>query len=118
MVALNENMRIPPQSLEAEQALLGAILSNNKAMEKVSDFLRAEHFANPVHGKIYEAAQHFIERGRIADPITLKEIFDSNDALKEVGGSAYLAKLRPLPPRLSMPEIMASKFLIAISAGN
>ena len=93
MVALNENMRIPPQSLEAEQALLGAILSNNKAMEKVSEFLRSEHFANPVHGKIYEAAQHFIERGRIADPITLKEIFESNDALKEVGGSAYLAKL-------------------------
>lgn len=93
MVALNENMRIPPQSLEAEQALLGAILSNNKAMEKVSEFLRPEHFANPVHGKIYEAAQHFIERGRIADPITLKAIFESDDALKEVGGAAYLAKL-------------------------
>ena len=93
MVVLNENMRIPPQSVEAEQALLGAILSNNKALEKVSDFLRPEHFANPVHGKIYEAAQHFIERGRIADPITLKAIFESDEALKEVGGAGYLAKL-------------------------
>ena len=93
MVVLNENIRIPPQSVEAEQALLGAILSNNKALEKVSDFLRPEHFANPVHGKIYEAAQHFIERGRIADPITLKAIFESDEALKEVGGASYLAKL-------------------------
>ncbi len=93
MVALNENMRIPPQSLEAEQALLGAILSNNNALEKVSEFLRPEHFASPVHGKIYEAIQSFYAKRRIADPITLKAVFESNDALKEVGGSSYLAKL-------------------------
>ena len=46
------NLRLPPQSLEAEQALLGAILTNNRALEKVVEFLKPEHFANPIHGKI------------------------------------------------------------------
>ena len=88
-----ENLRIPPQNVEAEQALLGAILSNNKALEKVSEFLRGEHFANPAHGKIYEAARLYIEQGRIADPITLKAAFDNEESLKDVGGSSYLMKL-------------------------
>lgn len=88
-----EAIRIPPQNIEAEQALLGAILSNNKALEKVSEFLRGEHFASPAHGKIYEAAKTYIEQGRIADPITLGASFDSDETLKEVGGSSYLVKL-------------------------
>lgn len=90
---MTETMRIPPQNVEAEQALLGAILSNNRALEKVSEFLRGEHFASPAHGKIYEAARTYIEQGRIADPITLRELFEKDETLKEVGGSAYLAKL-------------------------
>ncbi len=88
-----DTVRIPPQSLEAEQALLGAILSDNSAMQKVTEFLRPEHFASPVHGKIFEACQHHIERGRMADPITLKALFDNDPDLKELGGSAYLVKL-------------------------
>lgn len=90
---LEEIMRIPPQNLEAEQALLGAILSNNRAMEKVVEFLRPECFANPVHGRIFEACRTYIERGRIADPITLKAYFEHDDSLKTVGGSAYLMQL-------------------------
>ncbi len=90
---LENVMRIPPQNLEAEQALLGAILSNNRALEKVSEFLRAECFANPVHGKIYEACRSYIEKGRSADPITLKAFFEGDNALKDVGGSTYLAEL-------------------------
>ncbi len=93
MTILGETVRIPPQNIEAEQALLGAILSNNRALEKVSEFLFADCFANPVHGKIYEACRTYIEQGRIADPITLKALFDNDDALKDVGGSAYLAQL-------------------------
>lgn len=93
METTTETMRIPPQNLEAEQALLGAILSNNRALEKVSEFLRPEHFASPVHGKIFGAAVSYIEQGRIADPITLKELFNKDESLKDVGGSAYLAKL-------------------------
>ena len=87
------NNRIPPQNVEAEQALLGAILSNNRALEKVSEFLLPEHFANTIHGKIYDACRTYIEQGRIADPITLKPIFANDEALKNVGGADYLMKL-------------------------
>lgn len=93
MENITDTIRIPPQNIEAEQALLGAILSNNKALEKVTEFLRGEHFANPAHGKIFDAAKNYIEQGRIADPITLRELFEHEDLLKDVGGSAYLAKL-------------------------
>ncbi|MBQ7413373.1 MAG: replicative DNA helicase [Alphaproteobacteria bacterium] len=85
--------RLPPQNIEAEQALLGAILSNNRALEKVTEFLLPQHFASPVHGKIYEACRTYIEQGRIADPITLKSVFANDEALKDVGGADYLMKL-------------------------
>ena len=88
-----ETNNIPPQNLEAEQALLGAILSNNEAMAKVSDFLRPEHFSDPEHGKIYEACRSYIQQNRLADPITLKAVFANDDALKNVGGANYLMKL-------------------------
>src|SRR3546814_7840264 len=55
-------LRLPPSNDEAEQALLGAILANNAAYEKVSDFLRAEHFADAVHARIFEACGKLIER--------------------------------------------------------
>lgn len=85
--------RLPPHNLEAEQALLGALLHNNLAFEKVSDFLRPEHFSDATHGRIFEAITHLITRGHIADPITLKEYFDRDDSLAEVGGGQYLAHL-------------------------
>ncbi len=89
----NSNMRLLPQSIEAEQALLGAILTNNRAMEKVVEFLKPEHFASPVHGKVYKACQTLLERGRLADPITLKDFFMSEGSLEEVGGADYLFQL-------------------------
>ena len=82
-----------PQNLDAEQALLGALLANNRALEKVGDFLRPEHFAYAPHGKIYAAIVNLIERGHIADPRTLNGYFSSDDSLKEVGGAEYLMKL-------------------------
>ncbi|NQW08592.1 MAG: replicative DNA helicase [Alphaproteobacteria bacterium] len=85
--------REPPHNLEAEQALLGAILVNNRALERVSEFLQSEHFADPVHGRIFEACARLIDRGQIASPVTLKGIFDQDEALAEVGGAQYLVKL-------------------------
>ncbi len=85
--------RLPPHSLEAEQALLGALLHNNLAFEKVAEFLRPEHFSDPTHSRIFEAINHLISRGHLADPITLKEYFDRDNALSEVGGGQYLAQL-------------------------
>ena len=61
-----------PHNTEAEMALLGAIFVNNRAYEAVSDFLRPEHFAYPQHGRIFEACMKLIERGQIADPVTLQ----------------------------------------------
>ncbi|MBI4183261.1 MAG: replicative DNA helicase [Proteobacteria bacterium] len=86
-------LRTPPHNYEAEQALLGAILANNRAYEKVSEFLRREHFADPVHGLIYEAAGRLIERGQIANPVTLKNAFEQAGSLEEVGGTRYLGEL-------------------------
>lgn len=74
-------------------ALLGAILHNNKAYERVSEFLKADHFASRVHSKIFQAIERIIERGQIADPITLKQYFESNEDLSAIGGFTYLVKL-------------------------
>ena len=85
--------RLPPTNLQAEQALLGALLANNRAYERVSEFLLAEHFADPIHGRIYQAIQRRIERQELADAITLKAEFEHSGILEEVGGTAYLAQL-------------------------
>jgi replicative DNA helicase len=83
----------PPANTEAEQALLGAMLINNAAHGRVSDFLLAEHFANAVHGRIYAAIGKLIDRGQVASPVTLKNLFDQDGALGEIGGAQYLARL-------------------------
>lgn len=85
--------RSAPHNLEAEQDLLGAILVNNEAASKVSGFLLPHHFTEDVHSRIYEAATTLIERGEIADPVTLKSYFDNDSALADIGGSQYLARL-------------------------
>jgi replicative DNA helicase len=85
--------RTPPRNIEAEQALLGAILVNNRAYERVSEFLRKEHFADPIHGRIYEACGRLIERGQIADGTTLKHVFDADPEFAEIGGAEYVARL-------------------------
>jgi len=88
-----ERAPAPPANTEAEQALLGAILVNNVAYGRVAEFLEAVHFANPVHGRLYAAIGKLIDRGQIANPVTLKNLFDQDGALAEVGGAAYLARL-------------------------
>ncbi|MGB0750191.1 MAG: replicative DNA helicase [Magnetospiraceae bacterium] len=85
--------RAPPHNYEAEKALLGAILANNKAFEAVSEFLRPDHFADSINGRAYEACSLLIERGQLASPVTLKNYFEQNQALSEVGGTKYLAEL-------------------------
>ena len=85
--------RSPPHNFEAEKALLGAIFANNNAFDRVSDFLRPRHFADPVHGRIYEATSKLIERGQIADPITLNNFFEQDGSLSDMGGTQYLAEL-------------------------
>ncbi len=80
-------------NLEAEQALLGALLLNNPGLEQVSDYLRPEHFADQIHGRIYDAIQRLVDRGQIADPITLRDFFDKDKTLEPLGGAHYLVDL-------------------------
>jgi replicative DNA helicase len=86
-------IRTPPHNYEAEQALLGAILLNNRALEKVVEFLQADHFADPVHGRIYESCQALAMKNQIANPVTLKTYLHNDAGLAELGGDAYLARL-------------------------
>jgi replicative DNA helicase len=90
---LSLSQRQPPFNRQAEQALLGALLSNNKAYERVSEFLAPEHFADAVHGRIFAAVQRRIEAGQLADAITLRAEFEHSGILQEVGGTGYLAEL-------------------------
>ncbi|HKS90074.1 MAG TPA: replicative DNA helicase [Stellaceae bacterium] len=88
-----EQVPQPPANSEAEQALLGAILINNAAWGRVAEFLLPEHFANAVHGRIFTAIGKLLERGQIANPVTLKNLFDQDGALADIGGAQYLAHL-------------------------
>jgi replicative DNA helicase len=85
--------RTQPHNIEAEQALLGAILINNEAYHRVGEFLRPEHFYEPVHGRIFAAMVRLIESGRLADHVTLKVAFEDDEALRELDGAQYLARL-------------------------
>jgi replicative DNA helicase len=85
--------RTAPINIEAEQALLGAILVNNAAYWRVTEFLEPEHFAEGVHGRIYAAIARLVDRGHIANPVSLKNLFDDDGALAEIGGAAYLARI-------------------------
>jgi replicative DNA helicase len=88
-----EPVRTPPYNSDAEQALLGALLISNAAHSRVCEFLQPEHFGNAVHGRIYAAVGKLIERGQIANPVTLKNLFDQDGALADIGGSQYLVRL-------------------------
>ena len=88
-----ELVRTPPYNPEAEQTLLGALLINNAAYLRVSEYLQPEHFGNAMHGRIFAAIGKLIERGQIANPVTLKNLFDQDGALTDIGGAQYLARL-------------------------
>jgi len=85
-------IRVAPHNIEAEQAILGAILVNNDAYYRVSDFLEAEHFSEDIHTRIYDICQQLIRAGKLATPITLKTFLGDHD----LGGmtvSQYIARL-------------------------
>jgi replicative DNA helicase len=85
--------RSAPHNIEAEQALLGAILVNNEAFYRVSDFLEPRHFFEPIHQKIYELSRDLIRAGKIATPVTLKTFLDANVDIGGITVSQYLARL-------------------------
>lgn len=80
-------------NIEAEQQLLGAILTDNAVYHLVSEILTGEHFADPVHRRIFEICATRINAEKLASPVTLKTLMDGDDGLKALGGPAYLARL-------------------------
>lgn len=85
--------KVLPHNEEAEQGLLGALLIDNRALENISDFLRAEHFFIPAHQRIYHAIVTIVDRAQTASPITLKNYFEKDEDLTDIGGAGYLAEL-------------------------
>jgi replicative DNA helicase len=85
--------RAAPHNIEAEQALLGAILVNNEAFYRVSDFLEPRHFFEPIHQNIYQLSRDLIRAGKIATPVTLKTFLDANIDIGGLNVSQYLARL-------------------------
>ena len=82
-----------PHNLEAEQALLGALLFDNAAYERLGDHLQARHFYEPFHARLYAAIEEHVRKGRLAEPIMLIDRFKHDPAFEELGGLRYLADL-------------------------
>ena len=83
-----------PHNIEAEQQLLGAILTNNDVFDRVSSVISEDHFFDPVHRRIFETAAARIRKNLLVSPVTLKPYFEEDDGLKELGGPAYLVRLQ------------------------
>jgi len=82
-----------PHSIEAEQQLLGAILTNNDVFDRIASIVKPDHFYDPVHARIFETAAARIQKNALASPVTLKAFLEDDEGLKELGGPAYLARL-------------------------
>lgn len=116
--------KIPPQSLEAEQSVLGAILIDKNAIVEVAGFLRPEHFYEDKHGQIYAAMLSLYEERRPIDLLTLAEKLKAAKNYKETGGTAYLTELTGVVPTSAhveeygriIRELCAKRNLISVSA--
>src|SRR3954454_3005547 len=82
-----------PQNVEAEAALLGALMIDNRLVEDIQLKLKPHHFFEPLHGRIYESILRLTDSNRIANPVTLKPMFEADEGMKEVGGPSYLDQL-------------------------
>ncbi len=86
-------IEVTPHNIDAEQALLGSVLFDNEVYNRLGDFLRPEHFYDPVHQRIFEVISGIIQRGSLADAVVLKNRFEQDEGLAEIGGVEYLSFL-------------------------
>jgi len=84
---------LQPHNIEAEQALLGALLVNNDVYDKIASIVKDIHFFDPVHARIFETVANRIQKNALASPVTIKAFFEDDDGLNELGGPSYLARL-------------------------
>jgi replicative DNA helicase len=104
-----------PSNIEAEQALLGALLYDNAAFERIGDQLQARHFYEPFHQRLFEAVESHIRKGQLAEPILLAEQFSRDPAFEELGGVRYLADLVDrAPPAANAPDYGRAVYDLAL----
>ncbi|MET0252302.1 MAG: DnaB-like helicase C-terminal domain-containing protein, partial [Novosphingobium sp.] len=101
--------RALPANVEAEAALLGAVLIDNRIIEEMATQLRPEHFFEPVHQRIYERILQLMDRKAVVTPVTLKPYFEADESLKELGGISYLARLTADGQGLLAPRELAEQ---------
>jgi replicative DNA helicase len=99
-MATNDDLlrRLPPQSLEAEESVLGGVLLDNTAIDRVLEFVRADDFYREAHRRIFRAMLGLAERNEPVDLVTLSESLRQRGELQDVGGAAYLAELAERVP--------------------
>src|SRR6478609_10959830 len=96
-----EAYRHVPYDIDVEQALLGAILADNRAMERASALIKPDHFYDPLHGRIFETMSAMIERGGVVvTPLTLHATMKADPGVIEVGGQAYFDALKNAAPAI------------------
>ncbi len=98
-----------PSNVEAEAAFLGAVLIDNRVIEELPTTLMPSHFFEPVHARIYERIMQLLDRKAVVTPVTLKPYFETDEALKELGGVAYLARLTADGQGLLAPRELAEQ---------
>jgi replicative DNA helicase len=101
--------RALPANLEAEAAFLGAILIDNRLLEELNVPVRPEHFFAPIHTRIFERVLALIDRQMVVTPVTLKPYFEADEALADLGGTAYLARLTADGQGLLAPRELAQQ---------
>ena len=82
-----------PCNIEAEQAVIGSILTSNDTYDEISTIVDSRKFFDPIHAKIFVTIEELISKGLLANPITLKNYFENNEGLKQLGGQEYLIKI-------------------------
>jgi len=93
IINLEINSNHLPKNIEAEQTILGSILENNELFDEITDEINEGHFHDAIHQKIYKIISNLISKGLLANPITIKNFFNGNQELTEIGGLEYLLKL-------------------------
>src|SRR5207237_6565210 len=99
MATIDETLRrVPPQSLEAEESVLGGIMLDNTALDRVADLVRVDDFYRGAHRKLFRAMLDLAERSEPVDFITLSETLRARGQLQEIGGTPFLAELSARVP--------------------
>src|SRR6478752_4585359 len=110
-VAIN----VAPHNLEAEQALLGVLLYDNAAYERLTDSLQGRHFYEPFHQRLFQSIETHIRKGQLAEPILLADEFKHDPAFDELGGLRYLADLVDrAPPAANVGDYARAVFDLAL----